>query len=389
MGEFTKLTNDNGWEELWRPKVWNELLNAWIERFQVVYGVSYSESNRRNWYPPTNDSFWREDRDEYIQWNIENLAYSFPMGSAGYFYARSMQRFIEVVLNASGNFVKRNFNKRPEPYKWDGEDTNVVRRKSLKDEMEKSDGKGWRRIKEWKSTYQIDSAPYEYGPIQAGDIVGPWIIEDLQEAFSLMDTTAHYSEGFNRFGRIIGTKQVLMRSGFVTFNSEGKLIGSEVELINYLASKYSPEYVDTSGVSRLLNAAIEWSYNGLSEYSARATTVRKEIWHIPYIPVSVNWDYYAWTNRGLSLTYNPFFLPVRNEEIAKITGGVLSKGDKDKWFDVGSTAFPYPSPIARNGSQGFLTQPSPPEAPYYTAVPPAPFNWEFIVYNWNFTYDKI
>jgi hypothetical protein len=46
---------------------------------------------------------------------------------------------------------------------------------------------GFRRATEWPTDWtDYEDAAYSYGPIQAGDIRGPWIFEDLQKAFDAL-----------------------------------------------------------------------------------------------------------------------------------------------------------------------------------------------------------
>jgi hypothetical protein len=49
---------------------------------------------------------------------------------------------------------------------------------------------GFRRATEWPTDWtDYEDAAYSYGPIEAGDIRGPWIFEDLQAAFDAMRWT--------------------------------------------------------------------------------------------------------------------------------------------------------------------------------------------------------
>jgi hypothetical protein len=56
---------------------------------------------------------------------------------------------------------------------------------------------GFRRATTWPTDWtDYADAAYSYGPIQAGDIRGPWIFEDLQKAFDALRWTARVHDIF-------------------------------------------------------------------------------------------------------------------------------------------------------------------------------------------------
>lgn len=110
---------------------------------------------------------------------------------------------------------------------------------------------GFRRATEWDG---VNDPDWSYGQMQAGDIIGPWIFDDLQKAFSAMrwtcgiHSTATGTGAYRAGSAVYGTCESCLADAISNYNAAAWVSNDGYYYVN--AYGYGLPYADQWGAGR-------------------------------------------------------------------------------------------------------------------------------------------
>lgn len=162
----------------------------------------------------------------------------------------------------------------------------------------------------------MDDAMYSFGVMQEGDIIGPWIFDDLQKAFDAMRRRYYSASGSSR----------VVRSGVQAANSYGGFPDCESLRTAALAVWEADSYSSDNN-----RAVLYMAYRTHQSYGSNPYVRLWEGYGYKSAPQATNID----TVTDLTYDWNLF---CRNTAIYGDFADLLGYADEDTWFEQDSGA---------------------------------------------------